>query len=149
MIPSPLTTLTTLALLALSLPASAAYPRFTKYEECVAYCDQDTTCQSAFWDTISGDCQYHACIWGQTPPARFRAYVKVGAKEYCAGTSPTGGLSLTTGLATATGTGTGTATGVVSSATGTSGAEGRFILGVAGRGAVVAVAGWVVMGLMG
>ncbi|KAK3297250.1 uncharacterized protein B0H64DRAFT_121518 [Chaetomium fimeti] len=77
-----------LAVLALAGTVSA-YPRFTEYEECVTFCDNDPTCQSAFFDTISGDCQYHACLDGRTPPDRFRKYVKAGAAGYCSGTSPT------------------------------------------------------------
>jgi hypothetical protein len=79
-----------LAVLALAGAVSAAYPRFTKYEECVADCDNDKTCESAFFDTISGDCQYHDCLDGRTPPDRFKKYIKLGATRYCPGTSPTG-----------------------------------------------------------
>jgi hypothetical protein len=89
-----------LTVLALAGAVSAAYPRFTEYEGCVAYCDNDKTCQSAFFDTISGDCQYHDCLDGRTPPDRFKKYIKSGATGYCPGTSPTG----TSTAATATST---------------------------------------------
>jgi hypothetical protein len=68
---------------------ASSYTRFTKFEDCVAYCDQNPSCQSAFFDTISGDCQDHDCIYGETPPDRFKSYIKSTATEYCPGTSPT------------------------------------------------------------
>lgn len=68
---------------------ASAYTRFTKFEDCVAYCDQNPSCQSAFFDTISGDCQDHECIYGQMPPERFKSYIKSTATEYCPSTSPT------------------------------------------------------------
>lgn len=69
---------------------SAAYPRFQKYEECVTYCDEDSTCQAAYWDTYTGDCQTADCLTSQTPPERFEPYRKSTATDhYCPGSSPT------------------------------------------------------------
>jgi hypothetical protein len=143
---------TALALAAtLTTTSAAGWPRFQKYEECVAYCDNDdSTCQSVFFDTISGDCQYHDCIYGQFPPDRFRAYIKADATEYCAGTSPTGSPNWVDVTRTATGvaTATGTSTSASSAATGTSGASGWGVR--AGVDGVLAGAGvWVVAGLLG
>jgi hypothetical protein len=143
-----MTTMKSLLLAALALAGTAsAYPRFKKYEECVAYCDNDATCQSAFFDTISGDCQYHACIYGQTPPDRFRGYIKSGATEYCPGTSPTATVTSTKVTATSTGA-TASATGSAASATEISGALARW--GVSRAEVVPAAAAvWVVMGVLG
>ncbi|KAK4035234.1 hypothetical protein C8A01DRAFT_48561 [Parachaetomium inaequale] len=135
-----------LLLAALALAGSAsAYPRFQKYEECVSYCDNDPTCQSAFFDTISGDCQYHACIQGQTPPDRFKGYIKSGATEYCPGTSPTASSTAATRTPTAATTST---SGLASSATETSGALARWAV-LGGEGVPAAAAVWVVMGVLG
>ena len=134
-----------LAVLALAGTVSAAYPRFNKYEECVAYCDNDKTCQSAFFDTISGDCQYRDCLDGQTAPDRFKKYVKPGATEYCPGTSPTG----TSTAATATSTEAATsATQAGPASTESTGAAAGW--GSSRGGVVPAVAAaWVAVGLLG
>jgi hypothetical protein len=139
-----------LTALALAATTAAAWPRFQKYEECVAYCNNDSTCQSAFFDTISGDCQYHDCIYGQFPPDRFRAYIKANATEYCAGTSPTGSPNWVDATRTATGFATATATSssASSSATGTSGAS-AWGTRARGEGAAAVAGIWVVAGLLG
>ena len=86
---------------------SAAYERFDKYEECVAYCDKDSTCQAAYYDTISGDCQTAKCLTSETPPDRFKPYLKSTATQhYCPGSSPTVTPTATTATTAASGTGT-------------------------------------------
>lgn len=134
-----------LAALALAGTVSAAYPRFKKYEECAAYCDNDKSCQTAFFDTISGDCQTRDCLDGQTPPDRFRKYIKAGAAGYCPGTSPTGTSTVATVTSTEAAT---SATQAGPAATESTGAA----VGWGGsRGAVVpaVAAAWVAVGLLG
>lgn len=148
----------------------AAYPRFKKYEECVSHCDGDSACRASYWDTITGDCQVHECISGQTPPDRFEPYIKAPA-EYCPGVSPppvteastdaasavvtsttTPGVGAGVGVATSTGAGTEeegvSTTGSSPAATETSGAEAGLGALRVDVGAVAAV-GCVVVGLLG
>ncbi|KAK4118753.1 hypothetical protein N657DRAFT_542214, partial [Parathielavia appendiculata] len=104
------------------------------------------TCQSAFFDTISGDCQYHDCIYGQTPPDRFQSYIKATATEYCPGTSPTG--STTRATQTLTAVPTATSSSASASATGNSGALAWGSSG--GMDAGLTLLGlWVAAGLLG
>jgi hypothetical protein len=136
---------TLLASLALAgaVSFSAAYERFDKYEECVAYCDKDSTCQAAYYDTISGDCQTAECLTSQTPPGRFKPYLKSTATQhYCPGSSPTGTPTPTTTKSTEPATsasGTGTAPAATQS-TGASAGWAALRVNVVSAAAAVCVA---------
>jgi hypothetical protein len=153
--PTLLTLLTPLVLLI--SPTTAAYPRFKKYEECVSHCDADPACRAAYFDTITGDCQVAERVSDQTPPDRFRAYIKGAPAGVSApfrgqtGTMTEGSSTLTSTSASAVGTGTETGTGVGTSpaaATETSGAGGGWGVLRADVGVVAAVGG-VVVGFLG
>ncbi|KAH6641157.1 hypothetical protein F5144DRAFT_482748 [Chaetomium tenue] len=103
------------------------------------------TCQSAFFDTISGDCQYHDCLNGLTAPDRFKKYVKPGATDYCPGTSPTGTSTM------ATATSTEAATSATQAGPASTESTGAAAVWGASRGGVVpaVAAAWMAVGLLG
>jgi hypothetical protein len=105
--------------LALASTVAAQWPNFRTYNDCVAYCNNDPTCESAFWDTFSGNCEYHACVYGETAPTRFSSYIKPSATGYCSGTAPTA----TTTRSTARVTASTTPSAAASAATQTGGAS--------------------------
>jgi hypothetical protein len=144
---------------------TAAHPRFKKYEECVSHCDADPACQAAYFDTITGDCQVFARVSDQTPPDRFRPYIKNAPGGGGVSASLSGQTGTST-VAAVAGTGTGVVTGVVGTGTGTEtetgagvGASPPAATETSGSGGgwgvlrgdvgVVAAAGCVVMGFLG
>jgi hypothetical protein len=66
--------------------ACGAVAAISTYEQCVTQCETYGPCQSALYDTVSGECHTWLCVIGKPGrviPPTFKGYTKPGAFMYC------------------------------------------------------------------
>ncbi|KAH7305374.1 hypothetical protein BKA65DRAFT_201680 [Rhexocercosporidium sp. MPI-PUGE-AT-0058] len=58
------------------------------YDDCVAKCQENSFCQSAFFDKGTGDCQQYDCLFEGTISPSLTEYVKPGSSNRCPSNIP-------------------------------------------------------------